>query len=90
MACLQEFHPSAVDQLLAASEGTRGRFLDMQFVRNRRLKNAAHRARLWFTTVDKWLVGTRDDPRLGLDFFGAEVSMMERWRKSPVVRGGRI
>lgn len=59
-----------MDQLLASSDATRSKFLDLQFLRNRRVKSSAHRSRPWYTTVEQWLEGTRAeqaDP--GLSFF---------------------
>jgi hypothetical protein len=70
----QEYHQSAVDQLLAASDATRSKFLDLQFLRNRRAKSSTHRSRAWFSTVDHWLEGTRADQQEdGMTFFPEEV-----------------
>lgn len=44
---------------MRATDETRGRFLDLQYLRNRRLFNSQHRVRQWYTNVDQWLEGTR-------------------------------
>lgn len=61
-----------MDQLLAASSETRGRFLDLQFLRNRRRGAAGHRARPWFTTVEQWLEGTRAEQAASFNVFSEE------------------
>jgi len=66
----QEYCQPAVDQLLASSDATRSKFLDLQFLRNRRAKSTSHRSRPWFVGVDQWLEGTRaDDQGAGQGFF---------------------
>lgn len=44
---------------MAASAQTRGKFLDLQFLRNRRQAVESHRVRPWFVEVEKWLLGTQ-------------------------------
>ena len=59
-----------MDQLLASSDATRSKFLELQFLRNRRVKSSSHRSRPWYTNVEQWLEGMRAeqaDP--GLSFF---------------------
>ncbi len=38
---------------------TVGKFMDLQFARNRRLAATTHRVRPWFVSSAKWLEGTR-------------------------------
>lgn len=61
----QEHDPSAVEELLDASNQTRRKFLDIQFLRNRRIKAAQASSQplsqQWFYTIDQWLLGARPE-----------------------------
>lgn len=58
---LREADSSAVEMLLATSEQTRSKFLDMRFLRNRRARSdrlaAVVRSRQWYCDHDQWLLG---------------------------------
>lgn len=48
----------AVNELLECSALQRRKFLDLQFMRRKRLKNLTHSCRQWFVTADQWVDGT--------------------------------
>jgi hypothetical protein len=70
---VQEFNQQALDSLMQASDASRGKFLDVKFLRNRRLQSAQHQVRHWFTTIHQWLQGSRAVEEVAVNFFEEEV-----------------
>jgi hypothetical protein len=70
---LQEFNQQALESLTQASDASRGKFLDVKFLRNRRLQSAQHQVRHWFTNVDQWLQGSGAAEEVAVSFFEEEV-----------------
>lgn len=54
----QAHNEAAIQSLLAASEVTRGRFLDYQFLRNRRQRSETQMSRQWYVSLQDWTVGS--------------------------------
>eukprot|EP00798_Chlamydomonas_sp_ICE-L_P032711 gene32711-3595_t len=60
---IKDYSQEAVNNLMEASNATRGKFLDLKFLRNRRLKAAtAALSRHWFLPIDSWLQGSTVEP----------------------------
>ncbi len=74
-----------MDALASASDQTRPKFLDLQFLRNRRLQSATHLVRPWFVKVDAWLLGTRAVEQEAGAFFDQEEQVSRRVLQLPAL-----
>ncbi|KAL6765410.1 hypothetical protein V8C86DRAFT_2458940 [Haematococcus lacustris] len=75
---MKEFNPAAVEALQATSMATRNKFLDVQFLRNRRLQNAQHRVRHWYASAEQWLQGLKAVEDAPVSFFDDEETKQGR------------